>query len=197
MLSLFRWHGLSDFLLPKCCHGVLILGRFQIPHIPFNHIQHHIFHYLNKLKKIDTIIIQSNTKIELLRKEVTKLNYLIEDELLVEDNKKVKIIKLIAFYGALIIVIGILRSLKDVSLKEAMDFSNYSDLLLSRRENGFLLSDYQVSVLNRFGIKTESAWEMGVVEEPLFKLYIDGSKFVNLGGNGVNNMSYIGTYNYP
>lgn len=44
---------------------------------------------LNKLKKIDTIIIQSNTKIELLRKEVTKLNYLIEDELLVEDNKKV------------------------------------------------------------------------------------------------------------
>ena len=44
---------------------------------------------LNKLKKIDTIIIQSNTKIELLRKEVTKLNYLIEDDLLVEDNKKV------------------------------------------------------------------------------------------------------------
>ena len=43
----------------------------------------------NKLKKIDTIIIQSNTKIELLRKEVIKLNYLIEDELLVEDNKKV------------------------------------------------------------------------------------------------------------
>ena len=41
---------------------------------------------------------------------------------------------------------------KDVSLKEAMDFSNYSDLLLSRRENGFLLSDYQVSVLNRNGI---------------------------------------------
>lgn len=40
----------------------------------------------------------------------------------------------------------------DVSLKEAMDFSNYSDLLLSRRENGFLLSDYQVSVLNRNGI---------------------------------------------
>ena len=44
---------------------------------------------LNKLKKIDTIIIQSNTKIELLRKEVIKLNYIIEDELLVEDNKKV------------------------------------------------------------------------------------------------------------
>ena len=44
---------------------------------------------LSKLKKIDTIIIQSNTKIELLRKEVTKLNYLIEDEILIEDNKKI------------------------------------------------------------------------------------------------------------
>jgi len=44
---------------------------------------------LSKLKKINTIIIQSNTNIELLRKEVTKLNYLIEDELLVEDNKKI------------------------------------------------------------------------------------------------------------
>jgi len=44
---------------------------------------------LNKLKNINTIIIQSNTKIEFLRKEITKLNYLIEDELLVEDNKKI------------------------------------------------------------------------------------------------------------
>ena len=40
----------------------------------------------------------------------------------------------------------------DISLKEAMDFSNYKELLLSRRENGLLLSDYQVSVLNRNGI---------------------------------------------
>ena len=44
---------------------------------------------LSKLKKINTIIIQSNTKIEYLRKEITKLNYLIEEELLVEDNKKI------------------------------------------------------------------------------------------------------------
>lgn len=43
---------------------------------------------LDKLKKINTIIIQSNTKLEFLRKEVTKLNYLIDDELLIEDNKK-------------------------------------------------------------------------------------------------------------
>ena len=44
---------------------------------------------LNKLKNIDTIIVQSNTKIQFLRKEIIKLNYFIEDELLIEDNKKV------------------------------------------------------------------------------------------------------------
>ena len=44
---------------------------------------------LNKLKNINIIVIQSNTKIEFLRKEITKLNYTIEDELLIEDNKKI------------------------------------------------------------------------------------------------------------
>lgn len=49
-----------------------------------------------KLKNINTIIIQSNTKLEFLRKEVTKLNFIIDDEMMVEDNKKVyTIIKLI------------------------------------------------------------------------------------------------------
>ena len=45
-----------------------------------------------KLKTINTIIIQSNTKLELLRKEVTKLNYMIDNEIIVEDNKKIYII---------------------------------------------------------------------------------------------------------
>lgn len=44
---------------------------------------------LDKLRNINKIIIQSNTKIELLRKEIIKLDYYIEDELLVEDNKKI------------------------------------------------------------------------------------------------------------
>ena len=44
---------------------------------------------INKLKNIETIIVQSNTKIQFLRKEMTKLNYLIEDEVLIEDNKKI------------------------------------------------------------------------------------------------------------
>jgi len=43
----------------------------------------------NKLNNIETIIIQSNTKIEFLRKEVIKLNYYIEDEILIEDKKKI------------------------------------------------------------------------------------------------------------
>ena len=43
----------------------------------------------HKLKNINNIIIQSNTKIELLRKEVIKLNYYIDNEILVKDNKKI------------------------------------------------------------------------------------------------------------
>ena len=42
---------------------------------------------LDKLRNINTLIIQSNTKLELLRKEITKLNYLIDDEMILEDNK--------------------------------------------------------------------------------------------------------------
>jgi len=41
-----------------------------------------------KLKNIKTIIVQSNTKLLFLRKEITKMNYLIEDETIIEDNKK-------------------------------------------------------------------------------------------------------------
>lgn len=41
---------------------------------------------------------------------------------------------------------------KEISVQDAMDFSNYENLLLNRRENGMLLSDYQISVLNRNGI---------------------------------------------
>ena len=45
-----------------------------------------------KLKNIDTIIIQSNTKLVFLRKEMMKLNYKILDESIVLDNKKTYII---------------------------------------------------------------------------------------------------------
>lgn len=37
-------------------------------------------------------------------------------------------------------------------MDDAIGFANYNNLLLSRRDNGLLLSDYQVDVLNRNGI---------------------------------------------
>lgn len=41
---------------------------------------------------------------------------------------------------------------KEVSVSDAIEFSNYDGLLLRRRENCMLLSDYQISVLQRNGI---------------------------------------------
>ena len=50
--------------------------------------------------------------------------------------------------------------------------ANYKELLLSRRENGLLLSDYQVSVLNRNGIDYK---KYNNVRELLFEIenYLD------------------------
>jgi len=45
-----------------------------------------------KLKNINTIIIQSNTKLLFLRSKMPKLNYKIDNELIVIDNKKIYII---------------------------------------------------------------------------------------------------------
>ena len=61
---------------------------------------------------------------------------------------------------------------KEISLEEAISFSNYKDLLLSRRDNGLLLSDYQISVLNRNGIDYR---KYNNVRELLFEIenYLD------------------------
>ena len=40
----------------------------------------------------------------------------------------------------------------EISLDEAIEYSDYENLLLKRRNNNMLLSDYQISVLNRNGI---------------------------------------------
>ncbi len=45
-----------------------------------------------KLSNISTIIIQSNTKNELIRKEITKIGYQINEEQIVKDNNKIYII---------------------------------------------------------------------------------------------------------
>lgn len=49
-------------------------------------------------------------------------------------------------------VMNMIINKKEVSVDDAIRFSNYQELLLNRRENGMLLSDYQVSVLTRNGI---------------------------------------------
>ena len=40
----------------------------------------------------------------------------------------------------------------EININDAVNFSNFDNLILKRRDNNFLLSDYQVSVLNRVGI---------------------------------------------
>ena len=56
---------------------------------------------------------------------------------------------------------------KDISLDEAIKFSNYEELLLNRRENGMLLSDYQINVLNRNGIDYRN---FSKIKELLFEI---------------------------
>lgn len=41
---------------------------------------------------------------------------------------------------------------KEVSVESAIKFSNQDNILLNRRDNGMLLSDYQISILKRNGI---------------------------------------------
>ena len=39
-----------------------------------------------------------------------------------------------------------------ISIKEAIDVENLDNILLKRRNNNMLLSDYQINILNRFNI---------------------------------------------
>ena len=56
---------------------------------------------------------------------------------------------------------------KEISLDQAIKFANHEELLLKRRENNILLSDYQVSVLSRNGINYNS---FSNVRELLFEI---------------------------
>ena len=49
-------------------------------------------------------------------------------------------------------------------------------------------------VLNRFGIETETIYEMGIMEEPAYYIYINGIKFVSAGGETVGTLEYTGTH---
>ena len=41
---------------------------------------------------------------------------------------------------------------KEITVSEAIDYANIDNILLYRRGNGMLLSDYQINVLNNNGI---------------------------------------------
>lgn len=56
---------------------------------------------------------------------------------------------------------------KDVSVDEAVKFANFDNLLLKRQKNGFLLSDYQISILKRNGIDFKNYYN---IRELLFKI---------------------------
>ncbi len=77
----------------------------------------------SKLDSINTMVISSNTKLPLLRKELSKLNYLIADEVIVEDNKKyyiiIKFIKGTKKYNCKELYFGpVLLEKKDLPFKE-------------------------------------------------------------------------------
>ena len=40
----------------------------------------------------------------------------------------------------------------DINITDAFNYSEFDKLILKRRDNNFLLSDYQISILNRVGI---------------------------------------------
>ena len=84
---------------------------------------------LNTLKKINTIIIQSNTKNYFLRKEITKLNYLIADEKIVKDK--------------IYIIIKFIKGKRKYSRKELY----FGPILL--KENSKLFQEYQHKELEK------------------------------------------------
>lgn len=117
---------------------------------------------MNKLNRIDTIIIQSNTKLEFLRKEVIKLNYQIADELMVLDNKKVytviKFIKGKKKYNKKELYFGPILLEKNSKL-----FKEYSKKELDKLRL-FLKLMPKSKVLDRYKLKKEIRLYQGIID---------------------------------
>ena len=56
---------------------------------------------------------------------------------------------------------------KEISINEAINFANYENLLLKRRENDMLLSDYQITILRRNNIDYK---KYGSIRELVFEI---------------------------
>ena len=82
---------LEDRIETRLGSGLSVVGANEIDTIVIsgmgaNTIVSILKYSTDKLKNVKNIIIQSNTDLYFLRKEVTKLGYYIEDESLVEDS---------------------------------------------------------------------------------------------------------------
>ncbi len=89
---------------------------------------------IDKLNNIKTIIIQSNTRVEYLRREIVKLGYIISDEEIVLDSKK--------YY----IVIKFEKGKKKYTKKEYF----FGPVLLKKNSN--LFKEYQKQELEKLMI---------------------------------------------
>ena len=69
---------------------------------------------INKLNNVDNIVIQSNTKLYFLRKEITKLKYYISDEEMIYDK------------GIYYTIIKFKKGKKKYNRKEVINLINYS-----------------------------------------------------------------------
>ena len=117
---------------------------------------------LKKLNNINTIIIQSNTKLFFLRSELTKLNYQIDEELITEDNQKVYTI------------IRFIKGHKHYSKKELY----FGPILLAKKTKTFIKYHKQEleklniflhlipkkNILERYKIKKEIKLYQGVID---------------------------------
>ena len=56
---------------------------------------------------------------------------------------------------------------KEINVREAIEFANIENILLKKRKNGLLLSDYQMNVLKRNGIDYN---KYGNIHELLFDI---------------------------
>ena len=116
---------------------------------------------LKKLKNINTIIVQSNTKLFFLRSELTKLNYKIDEELILEDNQKVytiiRFVKGHKYYSKKELYFGPI-----LLEKKSATFTKYHKQELEKL-NIFLHLIPKKKILERYKIKKEIKLYRGVI----------------------------------
>lgn len=116
---------------------------------------------LNKLYRVKTIIIQSNTKLEFLRKEVTKLNYRIEDEVILEDNNKIytviKLVRGFVKYNKKELYFGPILLRKNTDIFKKYNKQEFEKL------NMYLKLLPQERILDRYKLKKEIRLYQGII----------------------------------